>query len=255
MQSAGSDTSSNTIEWGLSELLRNPHVMQKVQAELDAVVGRHRLVQESDIPHLPYLQAVVKEVLRLHPGAPLMIPHVKRKPASWEATTSRPGPSPSSTCGPSPGTRPPGTGLWNSSRSGSPAEKRTCGASTTSCCPSAQAGEGVRGSTSAWPWCITVWPAWCTASIGRCRRGRRRRTWTWLRNLCSRFPGRTPCWLCPHLVFSPLLRIPRRPNRTSAGLVQNRTCVGKRAGIRTSPLDKKPGFRNGLIAEFRNVIA
>ena len=48
--------------------------MQQAQAELDAVVGGDRLVQESDIPNLPFLQAIVKETFRLHPPAPLAPP-------------------------------------------------------------------------------------------------------------------------------------------------------------------------------------
>ncbi|KAG0621476.1 hypothetical protein M758_3G022900 [Ceratodon purpureus] len=72
---AGVDTSIVTTEWGMSELVRNPHVLQKLTSELDAVVGRDRMVQETDIPKLKYLQAVIKEVFRLHPPAPLLLPH------------------------------------------------------------------------------------------------------------------------------------------------------------------------------------
>eukprot|EP01018_Ginkgo_biloba_P018167 Gb_12030 [translate_table: standard] len=72
---AGSETTASTIEWTMAELIRNPQPMKRVQAELDDVVGRHRRVEESDIEKLPYLQAVVKEVLRLHPPTPLLLPH------------------------------------------------------------------------------------------------------------------------------------------------------------------------------------
>lgn len=72
---AGSDTTATTIEWAMTELIRNPENMKRVQAELDEVVGRERLVEESDAERLPYLRAVVKEVLRLHPAAPFLIPH------------------------------------------------------------------------------------------------------------------------------------------------------------------------------------
>lgn len=71
---AGTDTSSSTVEWGMAEVLRRPDVHEKVLAELDEVVGRSRFVEERDIPKLPYVQAVVKEVFRLHPGVPLLIP-------------------------------------------------------------------------------------------------------------------------------------------------------------------------------------
>ncbi|TVU51415.1 hypothetical protein EJB05_02846, partial [Eragrostis curvula] len=64
---AGADTSSTTVEWAMAELLQNPEVMNKVKGELREVLGTKMQVEESDIAQLPYLQAVVKEVLRLHP--------------------------------------------------------------------------------------------------------------------------------------------------------------------------------------------
>ncbi|KAG9441571.1 hypothetical protein H6P81_017425 [Aristolochia fimbriata] len=72
---AGSDTSSVTVEWAMSELLRNPESMARARTELDEVMGERAEVEESDIPRLPYLQAVVKETLRLHPPVPFLIPH------------------------------------------------------------------------------------------------------------------------------------------------------------------------------------
>lgn len=72
---ASMDTSSTTIEWVLSELMRHPHVMKKVRKELEDVVGLERMVEESDLEKLEYLDIVVKETLRLHPVAPLLIPH------------------------------------------------------------------------------------------------------------------------------------------------------------------------------------
>nr|ACN40196.1 unknown [Picea sitchensis] len=74
--SAGSDTSSTSIEWAMSEVLRNPPVLKKIQEELERVVGMGRMVHESDLPRLVYLQAVVKETLRLHPPGPLLLPHI-----------------------------------------------------------------------------------------------------------------------------------------------------------------------------------
>ncbi|KAM7464286.1 hypothetical protein LguiA_032407 [Lonicera macranthoides] len=71
---AGSETTSISIEWGFTELLRNPSVLSKVREEIDRVVGRDRKVEESDMDYLPYLQAVVKETLRLHPALPLLLP-------------------------------------------------------------------------------------------------------------------------------------------------------------------------------------
>ncbi|KAL2320827.1 hypothetical protein Fmac_029796 [Flemingia macrophylla] len=70
---AGTDTSSAALQWAMAEMMNNPRVLRKVKAEIDAVVGSSRLVNESDVPNLPYLHAVVKEVLRLHPTAPLAL--------------------------------------------------------------------------------------------------------------------------------------------------------------------------------------
>ncbi|XP_059637609.1 cytochrome P450 76T24-like [Cornus florida] len=74
---AGTDTTTATLEWAMAELIKKPEAMAKARNELEEVIGRdgHRLVQESDIPTLPYLQAVVKETFRLHPVGPLLVPH------------------------------------------------------------------------------------------------------------------------------------------------------------------------------------
>lgn len=71
---AGSETSSNTMEWAMAELLRSPDTRRKAKEELDRVVGPSREVEESDMEQLPYLQAVIKETLRLHPPGPFLIP-------------------------------------------------------------------------------------------------------------------------------------------------------------------------------------
>ncbi|KAL6970976.1 hypothetical protein U1Q18_030655 [Sarracenia purpurea var. burkii] len=71
---AGSETTTISIEWGITELLRNPTCMKNLQEEIDRVIGRNRKVEESDMDKLPYLQAVVKETLRLHPAVPLLVP-------------------------------------------------------------------------------------------------------------------------------------------------------------------------------------
>lgn len=68
----GTDTTALLTEWTMAELVLNPQVQKRAQAELDEVVGRHRSVRDEDIPKLPYLQAVVKETLRMHPPGPLL---------------------------------------------------------------------------------------------------------------------------------------------------------------------------------------
>ncbi|RDX95624.1 Geraniol 8-hydroxylase, partial [Mucuna pruriens] len=73
---AGSDTSGSTSEWAMAELLRNPEVMEKARKELIQVIGTSNEVKETDIPRLPYIQAIVKETLRLHPPVPLLLPYI-----------------------------------------------------------------------------------------------------------------------------------------------------------------------------------
>ncbi|WVZ60392.1 hypothetical protein U9M48_010424 [Paspalum notatum var. saurae] len=75
MITAGTDTTVISVEWTMAELVRNPRVQEKLQEELDRVVGRDRVLLETDFQNLPYLQAVAKESLRLHPPTPLMLPH------------------------------------------------------------------------------------------------------------------------------------------------------------------------------------
>ena len=70
----GNDTIVVTLTWAISLLLNNRHVFKKAQDELDDQVGKERIVNESDINKLVYLQAIVKETLRLYTGAPLSGP-------------------------------------------------------------------------------------------------------------------------------------------------------------------------------------
>ncbi|XP_049397539.1 cytochrome P450 71AU50-like [Solanum stenotomum] len=75
---AAMGTSPSAIEWILTELLRHPHVMKKLQKELEEVVGLERMVKESDLEKLKYLDMVVKEGMRLRAVAPLA-PHEAMK--------------------------------------------------------------------------------------------------------------------------------------------------------------------------------
>uniref|UniRef100_A0A1W7HBW0 Cytochrome P450 n=1 Tax=Scoparia dulcis TaxID=107240 RepID=A0A1W7HBW0_SCODU len=72
---AGTDTTSGTVEWAMTELIRHPKKMSRIRDELRELTEENRQINESDISRLPYLQAVVKETFRLHPAAPFLIPH------------------------------------------------------------------------------------------------------------------------------------------------------------------------------------
>ncbi|KAB1220497.1 Cytochrome P450 82C4 [Morella rubra] len=69
------DTTAIQLTWAVALLLNNREALKKAQQELDLQVGREREVKESDVKNLVYLQAVVKETMRLYPSAPLLIPH------------------------------------------------------------------------------------------------------------------------------------------------------------------------------------
>eukprot|EP00262_Sarcandra_glabra_P002651 TRINITY_DN1305_c0_g1_i1.p1 TRINITY_DN1305_c0_g1~~TRINITY_DN1305_c0_g1_i1.p1 ORF type:complete len:544 (-),score=11.70 TRINITY_DN1305_c0_g1_i1:71-1702(-) len=71
---AGTETSSITMEWAMTEVILHPKVMESAQNELKEVVGMSNIVEESHLPKLHYLDAVLKEVLRMHPPVPLLIP-------------------------------------------------------------------------------------------------------------------------------------------------------------------------------------
>ena len=58
----------------MTELVRNPNVMSKAKQELEQTIGKGKVIEESDIARLPYLQAVLKETFRLHPAVPLLLP-------------------------------------------------------------------------------------------------------------------------------------------------------------------------------------
>lgn len=81
MFTAGTDTSAVTMEMGMTQLIKNPEALKKVQEEVRRVVGDKGIVDESDLQHLHYLKQVIKETLRLHPPGPLLPPRENMKDA------------------------------------------------------------------------------------------------------------------------------------------------------------------------------
>ncbi|XP_037469684.1 premnaspirodiene oxygenase-like [Triticum dicoccoides] len=77
---ASSETSATALQWAMAELMRNPRVMRKAQEEVRrALDGRDRVTEES-LASLRYLDLVIKEVLRLHPPATMLLPRECRAP-------------------------------------------------------------------------------------------------------------------------------------------------------------------------------
>ncbi|XP_048554036.1 trimethyltridecatetraene synthase-like [Triticum urartu] len=78
----GTESSAVTVEWAISELLKKPTLFAKATEELDRVVGRARWVTEEDMWSLPYVEAIMKETMRLHPVAPMLVPRLSREDTS-----------------------------------------------------------------------------------------------------------------------------------------------------------------------------
>ncbi|KHN29895.1 Cytochrome P450 71D11 [Glycine soja] len=73
---AGGETAATAINWAMAEMIRDPRVLKKAQAEVRAVYNMKGMVDEIFIDELQYLKLVVKETLRLHPPVPLLVPRV-----------------------------------------------------------------------------------------------------------------------------------------------------------------------------------
>ncbi|OAY80400.1 Cytochrome P450 71A1 [Ananas comosus] len=71
---AGTDSTYIVMEWTMAELVRNPKAMKKLKEEIRGIVGSNPTVSEEDLASMPYLKAVIKETLRLHPPGPLLVP-------------------------------------------------------------------------------------------------------------------------------------------------------------------------------------
>ena len=69
---AGANTSAVTLEWAMSNLLNHPNVLKKAREEVDNQIRQEKLIEESDISKLHYLQSIISETFQLNPVAPLL---------------------------------------------------------------------------------------------------------------------------------------------------------------------------------------
>ncbi|KAI3461733.1 hypothetical protein Pfo_018396 [Paulownia fortunei] len=76
MNVAAIETTVWALEWAIAELINNPEIQKKLRAEIDTVLGPGEQVIEPDTHKLPYLQAVIKESLRLRMIVPCLVPHM-----------------------------------------------------------------------------------------------------------------------------------------------------------------------------------
>ncbi|KAJ0578366.1 putative cytochrome P450 [Helianthus annuus] len=76
---AGTETTATTVEWAMSNIMQNHNIMKRLQEELVEVVGLNNIVEEHHLPKLKYLDATIKETLRMHSIVPFLIPRSPSK--------------------------------------------------------------------------------------------------------------------------------------------------------------------------------
>ncbi|XP_072294079.1 cytochrome P450 2J4-like [Eucyclogobius newberryi] len=84
---AGTETTTTTLNWALLYMIHFPHIQEKVQTEIDAVVGSSRLPSMQDRDHLHYTNAVIHEVQRMGNIIPLNVVHMTTKETTLENYT------------------------------------------------------------------------------------------------------------------------------------------------------------------------
>jgi len=77
--SAGSETAATTVNWAMAEMIKDPRVLKKAQAEVRKGFDRRGMVDEATIGEFKYLKSIIKESLRLHPSVPLLLPRESRE--------------------------------------------------------------------------------------------------------------------------------------------------------------------------------
>ncbi|KAB2093966.1 hypothetical protein ES319_A02G125600v1 [Gossypium barbadense] len=72
---AGTDTTSTALQWVMANLVKYPHIQDKLFLEIKGVVGDGEEIKEDDLQKMPYLKAVILEGLRRHPPGHFVLPH------------------------------------------------------------------------------------------------------------------------------------------------------------------------------------
>ncbi|KAJ9553387.1 hypothetical protein OSB04_017432 [Centaurea solstitialis] len=72
---AGTNTTTSSVMWAMTELVRHKEIMSKIAEELKKEIDTDK-ISDSQLSKLPYLQATIKEAMRLHPPVPLLLPHM-----------------------------------------------------------------------------------------------------------------------------------------------------------------------------------
>ncbi|KAL8260132.1 hypothetical protein R6Q59_028085 [Mikania micrantha] len=72
---AGTNTTTSTVTWAMSELVRHQEIKSKIEEEIQKEINTHEITN-TQLSKLNYLQAFIKEAFRLHPPVPLLLPHM-----------------------------------------------------------------------------------------------------------------------------------------------------------------------------------
>ncbi|KAK6136028.1 hypothetical protein DH2020_030238 [Rehmannia glutinosa] len=76
----GTDTTATAVEWAVARMIENPEIQSRLYNEIRTTVGAKK-VDEKDVENMPYLNAVVKELLRKHPPTYFLLTHAVTEPA------------------------------------------------------------------------------------------------------------------------------------------------------------------------------